>query len=272
MNNPSWPGHLIEVSWLKENIGSPQLRIFDATWFLPKADRCGAEEYQQEHLPGALHFDYDQVFHNSASPFPRTFPDPIKFEAGLQDLGLNQDDRVVVYDNNGLFSSPRAWWMLKAIGVSKVGLLNGGLQAWKKSGGLITNEPPSDFPKGNFKANLSENAFIGVDSVQKAIQDKSVRIIDARAQDRFEAAHMPNSDNLPYTDLLEEGRFRDPDALAEFFDERPLVCSCGSGVTACILAFGATLAGHQNISVYDASWSQWGQDPTLPKEGQDISP
>lgn len=271
MNNNNWPGNLIEAEWLLENLSSPGLRIFDATWFLPKAERSGAEEFLQNHLPGAIHFDYDVRFHREGAPFPRTMPESHTFEKGLRDLGLNENDSVVVYDNNGMFSSPRGWWMLKALGVKEVGVLNGGLSAWKEAGGKLESGQPKAHSEGNFKAEPNPHAFVDSKVVASALGNEGTRLLDARSGERFTDAHMPGADNLPYSDLLEDGFFRDVDSLSEYYDNRPLICTCGSGVTACVLALGATLAGKEDVSVYDASWSEWGKNDALPKEGDSVS-
>lgn len=270
MNIVKWPGHIVEADWLKNHLGSPNLRTFDATWFLPKAERSGRDEFIQQRIPGSVFFDYDKTFHREGSPFPRTMPETKVFEERLQDLGLNQRDRIVVYDNNGMFSSPRAWWMLRAIGVQEVGVLNGGLEAWKRAGGEISQGKAAAVQKGNFTAEPLKNSFVSSTDVMAALGTKTNTILDARSRERFEAAHMPGSLNLPYTDLIEDGYIRDTHALTEYFDDRPLICSCGSGVTACILALGATVTGHQQVSVYDASWSEWGSNSDLPKEGKEI--
>lgn len=261
---------LVEVEWLAQDLDSPNLVILDATWFLPKHNRSGKEEFGKEHIQGAQFFDYDQEVCDKSSEFPRMMPSAADFEQAVRKLGVNNDSTIIVYDNNEMFSSPRAWWMFKAMGAQQVAVLNGGLVAWKKAG-YATVESVKQVDEGNFVAKSNDNAFIDSKQVLARLYDDADLILDARSQDRFDEAHMPNACNLPYTELLEGGKMKSPDELKAIYSKwiekgQKLTFSCGSGVTACILALGADVIGVDPISVYDASWSEWGQNESLPKE------
>lgn len=265
---------LVSVEWLASNLALPNLVILDATWFLPKFERSGREEYVQEHIEGAHFFDYDQEICDKSSAFPRMMPSVLEFEKAVQKLGVNNDSQIVIYDNNEMFSSPRAWWMFKAMGAQQVAVLDGGLVAWKKAGHPTVDTVVQDGQLGNFKAHLNEKAFIDSKKVLDDLKSAQHLVMDARSKDRFDEAHMPGAMNLPYTELLESGKMKSSDELKSIYSKwvskgQSLTCSCGSGVTACILALGADLSGVENISVYDASWSEWGQDESFPKESSD---
>lgn len=231
-------------------------------------------------IPGARRFDIDGAMSDHASPVPHTMPGPEQFTGEMRALGVNASDTVVVYDAAGVYSSARAWWMLRAMGFDRVSVLDGGLPAWIAAGRPTESGepgPPAGGP-GDFTACPREGWFVDADEVQAALDDPGRVVLDARSAGRFagtepeprpglRGGHMPGAVGLPFTTLQDGGRMlpagvlRDRFARAAGGRER-LVVSCGSGVTACVLALGAELAGYRELTVYDGSWSEWG----LPSE------
>lgn len=265
------PTPLVSADWLLAHYQRPDVLVLDASWHLPTAKRDGAVEWRARRIPGSRHFDYDRVFCDTTNPLPRMMPDADTFTAAARALGLRDDHRIVVYDTNGLFSSPRAWWMLRAAGHEQVAVLDGGLAAWTAAGGVIASgHDDASTPTGTFTARIDTARFVTADHVEARLTDDAHQILDARAGARFAAAHMPGASNLPYADLLTDGHLRPASELGEqvgglLRSDQALTCSCGSGVTACVIALAATAAGLPNaISIYDGSWSEWGADSTRP--------
>jgi thiosulfate/3-mercaptopyruvate sulfurtransferase len=275
------PAALVSVDWLHQHLNHSDLLVLDGSFFMPDVERDGRLEWFDERIPGALFFDFDREICDRSSDLPHMMPSVEDFQKSVQNLGINQDSTIVVYDSLGIFSSPRVWWMLKAMGAANIAVLDGGLPAWKEQAlPLQSGEQLEAIKKGNFIANYQPQLFCNAADVLSATQDKQRIIIDARSRERFLAevpepreglrcGHMPNARNLPFADVLSEQSMQDAYQLALLFEaiaprENGLIFSCGSGVTACILALGATLAGYENISVYDGSWSEWGSSAELP--------
>jgi thiosulfate/3-mercaptopyruvate sulfurtransferase len=277
---PSQP--LVSIDWLVANMNHPDLIILEAS--LPKPGTKQAnQDVSQLKIKNARIFDIENTFSDTNSPLPHTMPTPAAFTEEAQKLGINQDSIIVVYDNIGVYSSPRAWWMFRSMGHQAVFVLNGGLPAWKQAG--FDCEPltsPVSIKKGNFIANYQANLISNVADVLEAIQDENKVVIDARAEERFlgevaepreglRRGHIPNSANIPFAKVQNANEMLEKPALEKVFEavadkEQSLIFSCGSGVTACILALGAEIAGYSNISVYDGSWSEWGIPSDLPVE------
>jgi thiosulfate/3-mercaptopyruvate sulfurtransferase len=272
---------LVSTEWLERELGAPDLRVIDATIFLPGAGRNARAEYEAEHIPNAVFLDLDEVV-DTDSPYPHMLPPEHKFASRMQSLGLGDGNRFVVYDNSPLHSAARAWWMLKAFGAHYVALLDGGLQKWKAEGRpLEAGRQPHRH--GHFTAFLDEQAVADKAAVLGLIGAGTHEIVDARPAARFagtdpepraglEAGHMPGARNLPQSALFNpDNSWKRGDALRAAFEaagvdlSKPMVTTCGSGVTAAVLLFGAHLLGKEDVRLYDGSWSEWGADPALPK-------
>ena len=275
------PSELVSVDWLNQSIEHPDLIVLDASFFMPGVERDGRLEWLDMRIPGAVFFDFhrDICLHNT--PLPHMMPSSDDFQKSAQKLGINQDSVIVVYDSLGIFSSPRVWWMLKAMGAKQVAVLDGGLPAWiDKSFALESGAQLKSLSVGNFIADYQDKMFCDAQQVLKNTQTNERIIIDARSADRFSAkvpepregmrsGHMPNAKNLPFASILSNKKMREAYQLSVVFDaiapkDNGVIFSCGSGVTACILALGATLAGYKNICVYDGSWAEWGGSVDLP--------
>ena len=266
---------VVSADWLASNLGS--VRVFDASSHLPTVKRDAGAEFLAAHIPGALRFDIDAIA-DKTHPMPHMVPTPGFFAESLQALGVNQNDHVVVYDDSDVKTAARAWWMMRLFGHARVSILDGGLAAWKAAGGALESGAPSDVPRGNFTAGPAVGAgVVDLDRLAAAVAGGTVgQIADARAAARFagdapeprpglRAGHIPGSCNLPFTRLLnEDGTMRDAAAIRTVFAEAgidpdaPVTASCGSGVTACVLAAGLALAGNGQVTVYDGSWTEWG--------------
>ena len=233
------------------------------------------------HIKGARHFDIDKVFSDKNSELPHTMLSPEDFQKAAQSIGINQKDTIVVYDNLGVYASPRAWWMFRSMGHEEVYVLDGGLPLWQEKGLPIEGKLVAPTQKGNFVSNPVASYFVNSQDVLAGIDDDQITTLDARSEGRFygtapepreglRSGHIPNSKSLPFPSLMDGWNMKNQNELAEEFDKlqidksNSMYCSCGSGLTACIIALGATVAGFENISVYDGSWSEWGLPGKLP--------
>jgi thiosulfate/3-mercaptopyruvate sulfurtransferase len=275
---------LVDAGWLKARLGDPDLVVLDCSWYLPAMNRDAEAEYAAGHIPGARRFDFDHEFARPDTDLPHMLPRPEDFEAGVRELGIGRNSQMVCYDGAGIFAAPRAWWMFRAMGHPAVAVLDGGMPAWNASGGAVeTTPPPPPEASGDFTARQDAARLGDATAVLAALQDAGAVVLDARVPGRFaghqpepraglRAGHMPGAVNLPFDALLEDGRYRDAAALRAAFAARGVeggtrvIASCGSGVTASVLALGAEVAGLDAVSVYDGSWSEWGdaQRPDLP--------
>ena len=267
------PGSVVSVSWLLENLSHPNLVVLDAS--------IAPYSGHKRRIPGARLFDIDGVFSNPASSLPHTMPSITDFERNVRELGINQDSAIVAYDAFGIYSSPRAWWMFRAMGFKNIAILDGGLPAWQEAG--LTLEPAGEdtYQPGDFLAHPAENSFTDIQQVIVDLQNPEVAVVDARSRERFagtapepragmRGGHMPGAFNLPFTEVQNEQHLLlSVDELQAKWKEtigerRRIVTSCGSGVTACVLALTAELAGYTDVKVYDGSWSEWGRPGDLP--------
>ena len=262
---------LVSVDWLKAHLHDEKLVLLNAT--LPKVTGSDSPPEIQQ-IPGTRLFDIKNKFSNTLAPFPNTLPSEEQFNEEAQNLGIDNDSILVVYDDYGFYSCARAWWLFKAFGHQQVAILDGGLTAWKTAGLPLEEKQHHSFKKGNFKGTYNPQAFQFFNDIQSLKDDANSLIVDARTKDRFEgllpepreglrSGHIPNSVNLPFQQLLSGNQMKSPTELKAMFEHlnpqnKKMVFSCGSGVTACILALGAELSGYENLSVYDGSWTEYG--------------
>ncbi len=271
---------LIEAAWLMDHLDAANLVVLDAS--IPKAVKDVPEVENKVKIPGARFFDLRGPFSKTDAPYPNTMVDAISFEKAARAIGINADSAIVIYDIHGIYSSARAWWMFRAMGHENVAVLNGGMKSWSLAGYPTEKNDFSEAYKGNFEAGYQDGFFKDHKEVLKYIYDADTLVVDARATDRFKglveeprkglrSGHIPHSVNLPYTDLLDDQQRIDTKTIRNLVKERlpegkSLVFSCGSGITACVLALAAEMAGEKRISVYDGSWTEWGSMPELPIE------
>lgn len=263
---------LVSSHWLHENLENPDLIILDAS----DPDNVAGiiPEYQNQLIKGARHFDLKRAFSDPSGLFPTTFPNEEQFENGCRSLGINNSSRIVVYDNIGTYYSPRVWWMFRTMGHDRVHVLDGGLPDWIQHGFETEKKFGSNYTRGDFKALFNSASVKNIDFIQSNIFEQKHLLIDARSEDRFNgiakeprkglpSGHIPNSINIPYGRLLKDGKYKAEIELKKIFEEsgvdhRPLVFSCGSGVTACIVLLASEMVLNNSTSVYDGSWTEWG--------------
>jgi len=274
---------LTETDELAHELDAPDLVVIDASWHMPSEGRDAYGEYLEEHIPGAIFFDIDEIA-DTKSSLPHMLPPPEKFSSRMRSMGIGDGSRIVVYDSRGLFSAARVWWMFRVMGVDDVSVLNGGLPKWKREGRPLESGPPRNRTTRHFTARRNADLVRDVSDVKAAIKDKSAEIVDARAPERFagtapeprpglRSGHIPGAHNLPYGKLLNaDGTLKSPREIESLFKDagvdlsKPVVASCGSGITAGVLALALAQIGHRKTAVYDGSWAEWGADQSLPIE------
>ncbi|WP_405776988.1 sulfurtransferase [Streptomyces sp. NBC_00859] len=277
------PGPLVGADWLAPRLGGAGLVVLDASVGAHRGIAPGSPRPREDRrgIPGARIFDIDGALSDGAGPLPHTMPGADRFTEELRSLGVNDTDTVVVYDAVGIYSSARAWWMLRAMGFDRAAVLDGGLPAWVAAGLPVESGGPGPVGLcGDFTARPRTGPVVGSAEVAAALADPAAAVFDARSRERFSGAapepraglrggHMPGAVNLPFGEIQHDGFMSPAPELRAAFsalagERRRLVFSCGSGVTACVLALGAELAGYRDLSVYDGSWSEWGLPSSRP--------
>lgn len=268
---------LVSVSWLAEHINHPDLILLDAT--IPKVTSKKDSDTITT-IKNARFFDIKKTFSDTTTDIPNTLPSPEDFSVSCQELGISSNSTIIIYDRLGIYSSPRVWWMFMTMGHKNVAVLDGGLPEWDNLGYPLEKTYAQQWDKGDFTATynplLNSNAAVVLDK----INSENTLILDARSPGRFEAkepepraslkgGHIPNSMNLYYATVLQNGKMLPTNELKELLknfniEHKKLIFTCGSGITACIIMLAATLAGYKNMSVYDGSWSEWGQLNNVP--------
>jgi thiosulfate/3-mercaptopyruvate sulfurtransferase len=276
---PDQSAFFVSTEWLAQHLDDPDLVVVEGSYFLPDENRNAREEYLQAHIPGAVRFDIDAIADHSTD-LPHMLPSPQIFAQAMRDLGISDTMRIVVYDAVGLFGAARVWWTLRLFGAKDIKILAGGLPKWASEArplesGSVTREPQT------FTAHVDTKAVAAATDVLKASQTGAPQIVDARSAQRFRgeapeprpgvrSGHIPGSLNVPYRELIENGEMRAPADVAAAFQRagvdltRPIITTCGSGVTAAILLLGLETAGKTDVVLYDGSWSEWGSRPELP--------
>ena len=274
---------LVSTQWLAENLGAPDLRVVDASYYLPGEGLDPRREFEAQHIPGAVFFDIDAI-KDPASDLPHMLPPPHIFSSKVRRLGLGDGLRLVIYDQRGIWSAPRAWWTFRYFGHSEVAVLDGGLPKWLDEGRKV-EEGEAQPEERHFTPRV--NSFILRDRAQLLanLAGQGEQVLDARSRGRFEgrepepregmrSGHIPGSRNLPFTEVVDQSQqtLRDNAELQQLFEQagvdltRPVVTTCGSGVTAAVLALALHRLGHRDVSVYDGSWSEWGLPGETPVE------
>ncbi|MBS7699756.1 MULTISPECIES: sulfurtransferase [unclassified Chelatococcus] len=277
---------LVEPSWLETKLGSHDLALLDCAWFAPEAGKTGLDAFRAEHIPTARHFDLNTAS-DGASPYPNMMPDPTQFSAIVGALGIDNDMTVVIYDAG--YVSARVWWMFHRFGHDNVFILDGGLRRWKAEGRALESGDADAAIARTFEAKPPVTDIAGWVDVAIALSEGTAQVVDARMPDRFSGAlpsgypglapgHMPGAINVPWTSMMrQEGDFgfispEEADAAfrkAGVDPDQPIIATCGSGVTAAVLAFQLLRMGKTDWTIYDGSWNEWGRRDDLPKAAVD---
>lgn len=262
----------VSTEWLAAELGKPDLVVVDGSWYLPAAKRNGGAEFLDRHIPGAVFFDLDGISDHSTD-LPHMLPTAAEFATAVGALGMSDSQRIVVYDSAGLFSAPRVWWTLRAFGARDVKILEGGLPKWLAEGRPTESGPATRAP-ATFAATLDASIVADIPRIENALADGKTQVLDARSADRFKgeapelrpgipSGHMPGALNLPSAKIVRDGALIPPDELKAALDssgldlERPVITSCGSGVTAAILWVALESIGRTPVALYDGSWTEW---------------
>ncbi len=275
------PDALVSTDWLASHLNAPDVRVVDGTYFMAESGRNARAEYQACHIPGAVFFDIDEIA-DTGSDLPHMLPAPEKFSSRMRNLGLGDGNRIIVYDAHGLMSAARVWWMLRVFGHRDVAVLDGGLPKWLAEQRPVEDLPPAPRQR-HFNATYDHTLIRDADQLQVNLRTGREQVIDARSAERFAGTapdprpgrrpgHIPGALNLPYTELLDPvtGTVLPAERLQERFAasgldfSKPVTASCGSGITACVLALALHLIGKDNVAVYDGSWAEWGRIKELP--------
>jgi thiosulfate/3-mercaptopyruvate sulfurtransferase len=272
---------LVSVDWLYNHLNDQNLIILDCT--IPKVTvAASAESETKKRIKGALFFDIKNTFSDTKVAFPNTVLAPKEFEEKAQNLGIKKDSCLIVYDDLGIYSSPRVWWMFSLMGFTNIAVLDGGLPAWNSKNHPVEVPANYSLPKGDFTVNYHPEKLKFTQDVLASLENNQFLIADARSKDRFYArvleprkeirnGHIPASISLPYSDIIKNGFIKTKDELQVIYNtvnptKKDFIFTCGTGITASILAFGAELVGIRNFAIYDGSWTEWGSTDNLPIE------
>jgi len=281
MTTLQFPTPLVSVNWLSEHLDHPDLIILDAS--IKKVTSSKDSSNEDLKIPGARFFDIKKSFSDQNSELPNMLPSPEDFEENCRKLGINTTSKIVVYDTIGIYSSPRVWWMFTIMGHKDIAVLDGGFPEWSKNSLPTENKKNTPiFQLGDFKINDHSKSVLDAKEISFEMNSSNSRILDARSHGRFKATdpeprsdlkggHIPNSISLPYTKVLENEKMRSTNELKKLFadfdiENKKLIFSCGSGITACIILLAAKLSGYTDLWIYDGSWSEWGQLDGVPIE------
>jgi thiosulfate/3-mercaptopyruvate sulfurtransferase len=264
---------VVDADWVEKQLGAPEFRIVDASWYLPVQNRNGAAEYASGHVPGAVFFDQD-VIADHTSGLPHTIPTPEMFASEVEKLGIADTDTIVVYDGPGIFTAPRVWWLFRLMGAENVFVMDGGIDGWKREGRPLQTDLPEPAP-AVFNVRFDASRVTSFDAMKDIVATGSSQIADARGAGRFtgveaepregmRSGHMPGAKSLPSGVFSTDGKFKSLTDLKQTIEaagidlSKPVVTSCGSGVTAAIITLALQSLGHNANTLYDGSWSEWG--------------
>lgn len=268
---------LVSTNWLKDNLTHENIRVIDATWHLPNSPRDAKDEFAKDHLDGAIFFDIDEIA-DLDNPLPHMMPSNEKMSDRVRAMGINNDDHIIIYDNSDFCTAARVWFMFKHFGHENISILDGGLKKWK-SEGHPTGNMVMQIEPSHYLAQLNEDKIRSIEQITENIKNKQEQLVDARGEGRFlgtapeprpgsKSGHIPGSFNVPFTDLLNENHtYKSKSEIENIFEKygldltKPIITSCGSGVTACILIFALQQIDHKQNALYDGSWSEWGTHP-----------